>query len=110
MAFSASAPTCSYFSQFQSSSTFKLRPLLLNHARPSIRWARVRVVSASVNAALDSGNGALLAAEKPDHAIPNYGRRYFPLAAVVGQVNPLCLSVSLSIMVLWFVNYVFLMN
>ncbi|XP_040993144.1 magnesium-chelatase subunit ChlD, chloroplastic isoform X1 [Juglans microcarpa x Juglans regia] len=85
MAFSASAPTSSYISQLQSFSTFKLHPLLLNHIRPRIRWSRVRAVSAIANAALDSGNGALLAAEKPDHATPNYGRQYFPLAAVVGQ-------------------------
>ncbi|XP_059429899.1 magnesium-chelatase subunit ChlD, chloroplastic isoform X1 [Corylus avellana] len=86
MAFTASAPTCTYISQLQSSSTFKLNPLLLNprrvcsHRRPS-----VRAVSTNANAALDSGNGAVLAPEKPDHAAPYYGRQFFPLAAVVGQ-------------------------
>jgi hypothetical protein len=95
MAFTASAPTCTYISQLQSSSTFKLNPLLLNprrvctHRRPS-----VRAVSTISNAALDSGNGAALAPEKPDHAAPYYGRQFFPLAAVVGQVQTLFLSLK----------------
>jgi len=95
MAFTASAPTCTYISQLQSSSTFKLHPLLLNQKRVcSHRRPSVRAVSTNANAALDSGNGAVLAPEKPDHAAPYYGRQFFPLAAVVGQVQTLFLSLK----------------
>jgi hypothetical protein len=70
------------------------------HRRPS-----VRAVSTISNAALDSGNGAALAPEKPDHAAPYYGRQFFPLAAVVGQVQTLFLS--LKIFFFCFVSFVF---
>lgn len=36
-------------------------------------------------AAVDSGNGTLLTADKPTDSTTRFGRTYFPLAAVVGQ-------------------------
>ncbi|XP_030959944.1 magnesium-chelatase subunit ChlD, chloroplastic isoform X1 [Quercus lobata] len=102
---SNSAPT-TYISQLQSSSSsssstvvvsfsFKSRPLLLSpfsfasssFSLSSIRRLRSpgsRVVLAE--APVDSGNGAVLTADKPDSNTPApSGRVYFPLAAVVGQ-------------------------
>lgn len=100
MAFTTSAPTCTYLSQLQSSSAFKLHPLFLNSKWLRSHRPRVRAASANVNAnaAHNSGNGAILA-EKPDHATPSYGRRYFPLAAVVGQVKLLSLSLETGVVV-----------
>ena len=103
---SSSAPT-TYISQLQSSSSsssvvvsfsFKSHPLLLSpfsFASSSssfslspirrLRGPRSRVVRAE--AAVGSGNGAVLTADKPDSNTPTpSGRVYFPLAAVVGQV------------------------
>ena len=105
---SSSAPT-TYISQLQSSSSsssssvvvsfsFKSHPLLLSpfsFASSSssfslspirrLRSPRSRVVRAE--AAVGSGNGAVLTADKPDSNTPTpSGRVYFPLAAVVGQV------------------------
>ena len=103
---SSSAPT-TYISQLQSSSSsssvvvsfsFKSHPLLLSpfsFASSSssfflspirrLRSPRSRVVRAE--AAVDSGNGAVVTADKPDSNTPTpSGRVYFPLAAVVGQV------------------------
>ncbi|KAK4607350.1 hypothetical protein RGQ29_001257 [Quercus rubra] len=102
---SSSAPT-TYISQLQSSSSssssvvvsfsFKSHPLLLSpcsFASSSsfslspirrLRSPRSRVVRAE--AAVGSGNGAVLTADKPDSNTPTpSGRVYFPLAAVVGQ-------------------------
>jgi magnesium chelatase subunit D len=62
----------------------------LSHTR------RFRVVAANVT--LQSGNGAVAtpntATEKLDSSY--YGRQYFPLAAVVGQVYTIHLSLSLQ--------------
>ena len=102
---SSSAPT-TYISQLQSSTSssssvvvsfsFKSHPLLLSpcsFASSSfslspirrLRSPRSRVVRAE--AAVGSGNGAVLTADKPDSNTPTpSGRVYFPLAAVVGQV------------------------
>ncbi|XP_023924231.2 magnesium-chelatase subunit ChlD, chloroplastic [Quercus suber] len=97
---SSSAPT-TYISQLQSSSSrvvvsfsFKSHPLLLSPFSFAssfslspirrLRSPRSRVVRAE--AAVDSGNGAVLTADKPDSNTPTpSGRVYFPLAAVVGQ-------------------------
>lgn len=127
---SSSAPT-TYISQLQSSSSsssvvvsfsFKSHPLLLSpfsFASSSssfflspirrLRSPRSRVVRAE--AAVDSGNGAVVTADKPDSNTPTpSGRVYFPLAAVVGQV--LTFFFSLCICAFWkwcfgFVNFVF---
>ena len=101
---SSSAPT-TYISQLQSSSSssstvlvsfsFKSHPLLLSPCSFAssfslspirrLRSPRSRVVRAE--AAVDSGNGAVLTADKHDSNTPApSGRVYFPLAAVVGQV------------------------
>ena len=100
---SSSAPT-TYISQLQSSSSsstvvvsfsFKSHPLLLSPCSFAssfslspirrLRSPRSRVVRAE--AAVGSGNGAVLTADKPDSNTPTpSGRVYFPLAAVVGQV------------------------
>ncbi|KAK7858248.1 magnesium-chelatase subunit chld [Quercus suber] len=59
-----------------------MSPRAVNSAR--LRSPRSRVVRAE--AAVDSGNGAVLTADKPDSNTPTpSGRVYFPLAAVVGQ-------------------------
>ena len=127
---SSSAPT-TYISQLQSSSSsssssvvvsfsFKSHPLLLSpcsFASSSfslspirrLRSPRSRVVRAE--AAVGSGNGAVLTADKPDSNTPTpSGRLYFPLAAVVGQV--LAFFFSLCVCAFWewcfgFVNFVF---
>ncbi|OMO59842.1 Magnesium chelatase, ChlI subunit [Corchorus capsularis] len=94
MAFSPTASTCSSLSlsQLQSSSLIlKPYPFLffpsssrLNPRKPfqSQKITRFRSIVASSNATVDSSNGALLASEDPSS---NYGRQFFPLAAVVGQ-------------------------
>lgn len=91
MAFSPSAPTSSYFqsSIFQ---PIKLYPILsswLKPKRPTRNRLRIRAA-----ATLESANGAAVgvAPEKPI----SYGRQYFPLAAVVGQVLLLSLSITFS--------------
>ncbi|GMY16421.1 magnesium-chelatase subunit ChlD, chloroplastic [Fagus crenata] len=91
MAFRASGgsvpPTrTTFFQSFSSSSTltvsfnFKLHPIrLLSPSLKQIKRHRVRA------AAVDSGNGTLLTADKPTDSTTPFGRTYFPLAAVVGQ-------------------------
>jgi magnesium chelatase subunit D len=65
----------------------------LSHTR------RFRVVAANVT--LQSGNGAVAVDATPNTATEKldssyYGRQYFPLAAVVGQVYTIHLSLSLQ--------------
>ncbi|KAJ4724360.1 Mg-protoporphyrin IX chelatase [Melia azedarach] len=68
--------------------SFKLHPLLFSSSTSSSFNCKRRLrygffhVRASSNATLDSANGAVVAA---DQESDNYGRQYFPLAAVVGQ-------------------------
>ncbi|GMJ00875.1 PIGMENT DEFECTIVE EMBRYO 166, ALBINA 1 [Hibiscus trionum] len=99
MAFSAMATSCSslplYHLQLQSSSTLskpypflffpssssRLRAKKRFQSLSSTRFRRVLAVS---NTALDSSNGAAIATESEEPS-SSYGRRYFPLAAVVGQ-------------------------
>ena len=105
MAFSASATNCSSLSlsqfQLQSSSVlFKPYPFLFFPSSPRLnpkkgfqnhsttRFLRVFTTS---NAAVDSSNGAVTASDSED-ASSSYGRQYFPLAAVVGQVSLFLLS------------------
>ncbi|MBA0708409.1 hypothetical protein Golax_023537, partial [Gossypium laxum] len=66
---------------FPSSSRFN--PKKRFHARSTTRFTRVLAVS---NTALDSNNGAAAAiGSESEDPSSSYGRRYFPLAAVVGQ-------------------------
>ncbi|TYJ20721.1 hypothetical protein E1A91_A08G015700v1 [Gossypium mustelinum] len=66
---------------FPSSSRFN--PKKRFHARSTTRFSRVLAVS---NTALDSNNGAAAAiGSESEDPSSSYGRRYFPLAAVVGQ-------------------------
>lgn len=82
LAFTASSTCCSNL-QSQSllfaAAALRSKPCLslCNTYRPK----RIRKRSPIVGA--QSENGALVTSEKPD---TNYGRQYFPLAAVVGQV------------------------
>jgi magnesium chelatase subunit D len=96
MAFShtASASPCASLSHLQSCSlllpAFKLRrPLLLSKGFDG-RRTRIRV-TASATAVVESGNGALIT-EQDSY----YGRQFFPLAAVVGQVKSLLSSFSIE--------------
>nr|KJB21818.1 hypothetical protein B456_004G015600 [Gossypium raimondii] len=66
---------------FPSSSRFNSKKRF--HARSTTRFTRVLAVS---NTALDSNNGAAAAiGSESEDPSSSYGRRYFPLAAVVGQ-------------------------
>lgn len=99
MAVSHAAPTCTSSTRLQSLllPSFKLRnPLVFSHsiASSSLNSKRLHFhglhVRASANASAsaaagDSGNGAVLAPDKNSDVTP-YGRQFFPLAAVVGQV------------------------
>ncbi|RDY03980.1 Magnesium-chelatase subunit ChlD, chloroplastic [Mucuna pruriens] len=81
--FAFAASTCSNLGnlQFQSHSLFaalRSKPCL-SLCNP-YRLKRIRKRSPIIRA--QSENGALVTSEKPD---TNYGRQYFPLAAVVGQ-------------------------
>lgn len=114
MAFS---PTASPFSHLQSPSLlpiFRLQhPLFLSPSSPSpssfnakrfdSRRIRIRV-TASATATIESGNGALVTQEKNLDSI-SYGRQYFPLAAVVGQVKSHLSFIRK--MVLWLFDSVF---
>ena len=104
-----SAPTSSSSSGLQSLllPSLKLRhPFLFSHSFTSYLSSKrlnnnhghgLRLVRASANVATtDPGNGALLTPEKNPN-VTSYGRQYFPLAAVVGQVLFFSLSLSLSI-------------
>ncbi|KAK9273418.1 hypothetical protein L1049_018228 [Liquidambar formosana] len=89
----SSSSTCSSsisHLQFSMLPSFKLHPLLSSfsslkpkrlHNRFPLRAISIRVRAAATT--LETGNGAVVAAEKPDNT--SYGRNYFPLAAVVGQ-------------------------
>lgn len=88
------APTCCNLQSHTLFAAFRSKPYLslqlqlqLLHYRN--RPKRIRKVRAQ------SENGALLTAEKP--SATNYGRQYFPLAAVVGQVIYYSLSLSLLV-------------
>ncbi|KAH1108902.1 hypothetical protein J1N35_012670 [Gossypium stocksii] len=64
-------------------SSFRFNPKKRFHARSTPRFTRVLAVS---NTALDSNNGAAAAiGSESEDSSSSYGRRYFPLAAVVGQ-------------------------
>lgn len=52
------------------------------HSSHLLRSVSIRVHAA---AALESSNGAAVVTEKPEET--TYGRKFFPLAAVVGQVS-----------------------
>ncbi|KAK8544348.1 hypothetical protein V6N13_056130 [Hibiscus sabdariffa] len=62
-------------------SSSRLNPKKRVQSRSSTRFLRLLSVS---NTALNSSNGAAIATESEDPS-SSYGRRYFPLAAVVGQ-------------------------
>ncbi|XP_030522427.2 magnesium-chelatase subunit ChlD, chloroplastic [Rhodamnia argentea] len=92
MAFSPTvhAHPCTSFSRLHSSPipSFNLRmlPLAPSHKLNRFRGRAPLVHASSGTATLDSGNGAVLSAEDgPEATSSSYGRRYFPLAAVVGQ-------------------------
>ncbi|XP_052178515.1 magnesium-chelatase subunit ChlD, chloroplastic [Diospyros lotus] len=84
-----SAPACSSLSNLTSSTlipSFKPHPLLSFISvsvsfKPKRSPNRLRV---RATATLESGNGAVSVSPEKDQTNP-YGRRYFPLAAVVGQ-------------------------
>ncbi|KAI4351167.1 hypothetical protein L6164_005547 [Bauhinia variegata] len=89
MGFTATAIPCQNLPHIRSHSllaAFNSLPCLSLSYVSSRRRNRIQkrslFVRASSNSAAESGNGAVIAHEKPD---PNYGRQYFPLAAVVGQ-------------------------
>lgn len=78
-------------------SSLKLHPLLFSYSPPPFFKFRTRpkhhrffhVRASSSNATLDSANGAVAAASEDQDS---YGRQFFPLAAVVGQVYNLKLK------------------
>ncbi|XP_026414610.1 magnesium-chelatase subunit ChlD, chloroplastic-like [Papaver somniferum] len=75
-------------SNLQSSifSSFKSHPFLSIPSRPinyTIRLRNRTLLRPLATATIESTNGAVVAPDKPDRS--SYGRRYFPLAAVVGQ-------------------------
>lgn len=93
MAVSSTAPPCYSLSTLHSSlfPTYKSRFLLSLSSKPK-RVPRPFVVRAS--ATLESSNGAIVAKESDNST--SYGRQFFPLAAVVGQVS-VFLSVCLMV-------------
>lgn len=115
MAFTLSAATFTCFSQqLQFPSlvpSLKSYPLLFSFfstsSSSSTRRKRIKCavsVRASATAAVESGNGAVLTEEKRDTS--SYGRLFFPLAAVVGQVLYLfsvcgVLVVNLTYFLIW---------
>ncbi|XP_059665354.1 magnesium-chelatase subunit ChlD, chloroplastic [Cornus florida] len=82
MAISPTVPTCYSLSNLKSSivPSFKLYPSHSSSLKPKRLHNRLRILA---TATLDSSNGAVAVADKPDAT--SYGRQYFPLAAVVGQ-------------------------
>lgn len=89
MGFTLTAPTYSHHPILQSHSlfaaAFRSNPSFCYRPKPKPKRVRKRsplIVHAQ------SENGALLTSQKPDDTT-TYGRQYFPLAAVVGQVSPL---------------------
>jgi magnesium chelatase subunit D len=72
---------------FPSSSASAAVPLHSRAAR--LRESRLAAAAPTVSEALDSANGAIPTAAKSG-AARGYGREYFPLAAVVGQVRSFC--------------------
>lgn len=78
-------------------SSLNLHPLLFSYSPPPFFKFRTRpkhhrffhVRASSSNATLDSANGAVAAASEDQDS---YGRQFFPLAAVVGQVYNLKLK------------------
>lgn len=71
-----------------------LNPLLVfsESLRPTTHFvaSKSRRVRVEATATLDSGNGAVMVAPEEESKISSintYGRQYFPLAAVVGQVR-----------------------
>ena len=60
-----------------------------------LRESRLAAAAPTASEVLDSTNGAVPAAAK-SAAARGYGREYFPLAAVVGQVRNLCIAVPAS--------------
>ncbi|GAV75422.1 Mg_chelatase domain-containing protein/VWA_2 domain-containing protein, partial [Cephalotus follicularis] len=67
-------------------SSFKIHPLLVSYSslNPKKRLHHTFLCLHAASAStLESGNGAVIAPEKPDTS--SFGRNYFPLAAVVGQ-------------------------
>ncbi|KAL4384290.1 hypothetical protein GQ457_15G028910 [Hibiscus cannabinus] len=73
-------------------SSSRLNPKKRVQSRSSTRFLRLLSVS---NTALDSSNGAAIATESEDPS-SSYGRRYFPLAAVVGQFRGLKTDMGLN--------------
>ena len=71
----------SALSAFKLHSHFSLCRLSSCRTKPIQRHSPF--IHASSNSSAESSNGAVITAAKPDTA---YGRLYFPLAAVVGQV------------------------
>lgn len=70
--------------------SFRFPPILISSSSPFFPkphlCRRIRhCIRASANSVVESGNGAVAAADQPEATVP-YGRQYFPLAAVVGQV------------------------
>ena len=84
MAVSPTAPHCYSLSTLHSSlfPSFKPRSILSFYTKPK-RVQRRFVVRASTT--LESSNGAIVAEESGNST--SYGRQFFPLAAVVGQVS-----------------------
>ncbi|KAF5930309.1 hypothetical protein HYC85_031182 [Camellia sinensis] len=105
MALSPTPPTCSSLSNFLKSSpflpSFKLYPILSSSSssfssfnfKPKRLPNRLRV---RATATLESSNGAVAVVPNKDETT-SYGRQYFPLAAVVGQVCLGLLQVSLHL-------------
>lgn len=110
MAFSASSTNCSSLQslvlQSSSSVIIKPYPFLFFPSSPrsnpkkrfqtqSSSFTR-RLLTTSNAASVDSSNGAAVASDL-ENPSSSYGRQYFPLAAVVGQVS----SFSCSLIYLW---------
>lgn len=80
--------------------SFKLHPLLFSSSSSSFKFKTrpkqhrfFHVRASSSNATLDSANGAVAAATANEDQ-DSYGRQFFPLAAVVGQVYNLKLKLK----------------
>lgn len=86
---STPSPYSSSYLQSSSSSIFQpiklLNPFLLFNPKPPTRNNNRLGIRAATT--LESANGAAAAVDKPISVSVSYGRQYFPLAAVVGQVH-----------------------